>query len=427
MRIAMKRLAAVLFAIVTAMTCFAETNADVQTGLSPAQQSMAVANKLIDKNPKNFEAYNALALALSRRARETSDVKYYNQAEAALQKSFEISPNNFDGQRIHVWLLLGKHEFAAALAEGAKLNKQIPDDVMVYGFLTDANVELGNYKQAEAACQRMLDLRTGNLPGVTRAAYLRELFGDTDGALELMKIAFDSTPPAQSEDGAWILTQMAHLNLATGNLEAAEKLLHQALTMFPGYHYALGNLAKVRMQQKRYDEAIELLKQRYQAAQHAENLYELADALQLAGHTEEASRDFAEFEQKSLRETNIGDNSNHELIFFYADHANQPAKALEVANREMARRHDVFTVDAYAWALYRNGQYTEARKQIEAALAVGIRSARMLDHAGEISLRAGDKSTAEHYLREAAELNSTGSEQARTVLAKLHTNLPNVR
>ena len=31
----------------------------------------------------------------------------------------------------------------------------------------------------------MLDLRPGNLPGLTRAAYLRELFGDLDGSVEL--------------------------------------------------------------------------------------------------------------------------------------------------------------------------------------------------------------------------------------------------
>ena len=40
---------------------------------------MAQARKLIEKNPNDFEAYNALALALSRRARETSDVAFYTQ------------------------------------------------------------------------------------------------------------------------------------------------------------------------------------------------------------------------------------------------------------------------------------------------------------------------------------------------------------
>src|SRR5262249_55807505 len=99
-----------------------------EKNLSPAERSMAQAEKLIIKNPKDFEAFNALALALSRRARETSDVKFYAQAEEALQRSFEISPGNFDGERTHVWLLLGKHEFAAALEAAKKLNKKIPDD-----------------------------------------------------------------------------------------------------------------------------------------------------------------------------------------------------------------------------------------------------------------------------------------------------------
>jgi tetratricopeptide (TPR) repeat protein len=416
----MNKLAALLLMLMTALAAFAQTStASTDAKLSPAEQSMANANRLIEKNPKNFEAYNALAQALSRRARETSDVKFYVQAEDALQKSFEISPDNFDGQRTHVWLLLGKHEFAAAREEACKLNKKMPDDVMLYGFLTDANVELGNYKEAEEAAQWMLDLRPGNLPGMTRAAYLRELFGDVGGALELMTMAYQSTPPSEVEDAAWIVTQMAHLNLAVGKISEAEKQLQQALTLFPGYHYALSNLARVRIQQKRYDEAVDLLRQRYTAAAHAENLFDLAEALQLAGRTAEASKAFAEFEQKSLLETGRADNSNHELIFYYSDYAKEPAKALEVAQREFARRHDVFTLDGYAWALHVNGRDQEARKHIEAALAVGVRDARLFRHAGEITLAIGERSAAENYLRQSAELNTLGSEQARATLARL--------
>jgi tetratricopeptide (TPR) repeat protein len=416
----MKRIAALLLLVLGTVAGFAQSpSVPAETMLSPAERSMAQARKLIEKNPKDFEAYNALALALSRRARETSDVKFYAQAEETLQKSFEIVPDNFDGQRIQVWLLLGKHEFAAALDAAKKLNQKMPDDVMLYGFLADANVELGNYNDAEKAAQWMLDLKPGNIPGLTRAAYLRELYGDIEGSLELMNMAYQSTPPGEVEDGAWIVTQMAHLNLEIGKIGEAERLSQQALAVFPGYHYALGNLAKVRIQQKRYGEAVELLTQRYRAAPHAENLYDLAQALQLAGKTADANKAFAEFEQKSLLETNRGDNSNHELIFYYADHAKQPERAQEVAQREIARRHDVFTLDSYAWALYENGQYGEARKQIEIALAVGIRDAKIFRHAGEIALKSGDSAAAEHYLRKSADLNTVGSDQARITLASL--------
>lgn len=416
----MKTLAALLLTLTVALAAVAQTTTpSTDERLSPAERSMAQANRLIARNPENFEAYNALALALSRRARETSDVKFYAQAEETLKKSFEVSPGNFDGERILIWLLLGKHEFAAAREEARKLNKKMPDDVMVYGFLTDANIELGDYKEAEESAQLMLDLRPGNLPGLTRAAYLRELFGDVDGALDLMNMALQSTPPNQMEDAAWIVTQIGHLDMALGKTGEAEKQLEHALVLFPGYHYALGNLAKVRLQQKRYHEAIQLLEQRYQAAPHAENLYDLAEALQIGGRNDDAKKAFAEFEQKSLLETNRADNSNRELIFYYADYAHEPVQALEVAKREFARRHDAYTLDAYAWALYVNGRYQEARKQIDKALAVGLRDARHMRHAGEIALKAGDQVSAERYLQRAAELNTAESEPARAALARL--------
>jgi tetratricopeptide (TPR) repeat protein len=387
--------------------------------VSPAEQSIATAKLEIQKKPTQYSGYNHLAIALSRRARETSDVNYYAQAEDALQKSLELAPNNLEAEKIHVWLLLGRHEFPAALEAAKSLNKRIPDDVLVYGFLTDANAELGNYGDAEAAAQWMLDLRPGNLPGTTRAAYLRELFGDIDGAYELMEMAYQATPPMENEDRAWILSQMGHLRFIAGRTDDAEIILKQALSIFPGYHYALGNLAKVRVVQKRYDEAVILLRQRYEAAPHAENLYDLAEALHRAGRDIEADQAFTEFERKSLLESARKDNSNRELIFYYADYAHQPAKALQVAEQEHSWRHDVYTLDAYAWALHVNGRDEEARKQIEAALAVGIRDAKVFGHAGEIAMKLGDRPAAERYLRNSASLRASGSERASLLLTQL--------
>src|SRR4029077_12950023 len=125
-----------------------------------------------------------------------------------LQMAFALDPNNRETHKVQVWALLGRHEFAMALPLAQELNRQAPDDLMVYGFLTDANVELGNYKAAEDAAQFMLDLRPGNIPALTRAAYLRELFGDIEGALELMTMAYEQTPWNESEDRAWTLSQL---------------------------------------------------------------------------------------------------------------------------------------------------------------------------------------------------------------------------
>jgi len=363
-------------------------------GPSPAERQWAQARAAIEKHPERFQAYNALALALARRARETSDTKFYEQARRALEKSFRLASDNFEGRRMEVWILLGQHEFARAREAARKLQKRAPDDVLVYGFLTDASVELGDYKEAEEAAQWMLDLRPGNVPGLTRGAYLRELYGDVDGAIEFMQQAYDRTPPTETEDRAWILTQIAHLQLSAGRVDAAEKTLGRALALFPGYHYALAGLAKARTAQGRHGEAAALLERRYRAASHAENLYDLADALARAGHAAQARRAYKEFETKARRESARWDNANRELIAYYCGPGANPKEALRVATMEIARRHDVHTLDAYAWALYTNGKYEEARGVMDRALAVGIKDPAIAAHAGAIAKRAGARAAA---------------------------------
>ncbi len=365
------------------LTCILAAAAAAQTS-SPAEVSIKKAEAEIAKDPGHFAYYNGLAMAYARRARETSDVTYYQKAEETLTKSFAISPGNFEGRKVQAWLLLGRHEFAKAREAATKLNKQNPDDVTVYGYLADANAELGNYDEAVNAVQWMLNLRPANVAGLTRAGYLRELHGDLGGALEVMQMAYDATPYQEAEDRAWLLTQMAHLHLLAGEQQKAETYANGALGLFPGYHYALGILAQVRQAQKRYDEAVELLQQRCQKAPHAENLFALAEALKLAGKEPEAQRAFTEFEKLALGESSIADNANHELIAYYADFAGQPRQALEIARQELDRRHDVYTLDSYAWALAANGDYAAAGTQIRMAQAIGVKDPKIAGHARAI-------------------------------------------
>jgi len=369
----MKQIIATLFAMASV---FAAT---------PAETAIQKAKEEIAKKPDYFGGYNALAMSYARRARETSDVEFYAKAEEMLKKSFALSPNNYEGMKVQTWLLLGRHEFAKAREAAAKLNRQTPDDITVYGYLADANAELGNYQEAVNAVQWMLNLRPGNVPGLTRAAYLRELHGDFEGASDFMQQAYDSTPYQELEDRAWLLTQVAHLHLEAGHTAEAEKFATGALGVFPEYHYALGVLGQVRMGQKRFDESVALFQRRYTAAPHAENLFAVAEALHSAGRTEEATQAFAEFERQALKESQMADNANHELMAYYTDYAGQPEKARQIAERELSRRHDAYTQAAYAWSLAGSGDYKRAETEMQKALAFGLKDPHVLEHARIIS------------------------------------------
>jgi hypothetical protein len=63
---------------------------------------------------------------------------------------------------------------------------------------------------------------------------------------------------------------------------------------------------------------------------------------------------------------------NRDLALFYADHDIKLDEALALAHKEFEVRHDIYTWDALAWALYKNGKYQEASDAIDNALRPGV-------------------------------------------------------
>jgi tetratricopeptide (TPR) repeat protein len=392
---------------------------------TPAERQIAAARLAVERDPGRPESYNALALALARRAREISDSSLYVEAERVLERSFEIAPDNFEGRKVRIWCLLGRHEFERARVEAEALRRRAPDDALVYGMLSDALVHVGRYREAEEAVQWMLDLRPGSPAALTRGAYLRELFGDVEGAVEWMVEAYQATPRAEAEDRAWILTQIGHLHRSIGRAKDAEAALEKARATFPEYHYALAELARVRAAQGRASEAVDLLRRRHEIAPHPENLFELAVALRRAGREEEAQEAFRRFEEEARAEMEGADNANRELVTYYLDHAPEGARrvdeALRLARREAGGRRDVHTLDILAWTLSAAGEHAEARDAIDEALSVGIRDAKVFYHAGVIAARAGEAGAARRHLLRSIETepDSEVSSVAREALSRL--------
>ncbi|HYZ83138.1 MAG TPA: hypothetical protein VE621_01980, partial [Bryobacteraceae bacterium] len=107
-------------------------------GNSPAERAMQQAQSKIAKSPDKAEGHRALAMALARRARETANTQFYDQALKALEDADKLDPGRLENKKVKCWVLLGKHEFAAALELAREINKKNPDDVMTYGLLADA-------------------------------------------------------------------------------------------------------------------------------------------------------------------------------------------------------------------------------------------------------------------------------------------------
>jgi tetratricopeptide (TPR) repeat protein len=388
---------------------------------SPWLNAVSRAREMVANNPQDAVGYVALGYALCHQAQETVTLALYTEADQALNRALQISPNNFEARKAQVCVELGRHEFARAREHAMILNKRMPDDIMVYGLLVDANSALGNYPEAENAAQWMLNLRPGNTPAFLHAADLREVFGEQQGALQLLKLVLDSSSPADVSGRAAVLTQMARINLEIGDLTSGQALAVNALSLQANDPRANLVMAQLRQLQGKPEDAIPLIRASYQALPTVQTLYALACAMQEAGMREEARNTFAQFEQKALEQSSHPDNANRELIFYYTDHANNPVKALSIAELEVAHRHDVFSLDAYAWALCKNGRYADAKKQMDTALKVGVREAPIFYHAGEIESQLGNITEARRMFTASVELKSFRSQDADVALASLRT------
>src|SRR5207247_2559535 len=133
-----------------------------------------------------------------------------------------------------------------------------PYNGSAYGALGDALLNLGRYRQAFKAYDKMALIAPG-IASFTRVAAARELIGRPNAAAAADELALeaDQTVP---ENVAWTMTQIGNTRFNTGRLDAAAKAYGRALGRFPGYVHAAAGLARVEASEGRYREAIARLR-----------------------------------------------------------------------------------------------------------------------------------------------------------------------
>jgi len=160
----------------------------------------------------------------------------------------------------------------------------------------------------------------------------------------------------------------------------------------------LAGLAQLRAAQKRYDEAIDLYQKAIAILPMPDYAAALGDINAKIGRQGQAKQQYELVEYIGRLSILNKVLYNRELAYFYADHDIKLKESLELAQRELDYRRDIYAYDVVGWNLYKNGKAEEARDAIEKALSLGTRDARLFYHAGMIyhSLHAKDK--AKEYL-----------------------------
>jgi len=348
--------------------------------ISKLDQRILRAQQSIAQSPKSAEGYNQLASAYMQKARESADFAFNANAGDAITQSLTVEPDNYDGLKLRTKLQLTYHRFAEALETAHHLQTFRRDDHDVWGQITDALVELGDYPGAVKAAQNMVDLRPDS-SSYARVSYLRTLHGDTRGAIDAMIAAVKAADPNNPEGMAWCRVQLGNELLNAGKLPDAEREFDAALQIFPNHSLALQSKARARVAAGDLQSAIAIYERESGSADAAQALGDLFTRL---GKADAARAAYARFETLE-RENAALERSWRHMVNYWLDRDQNLDEALRLAAAEYESRKDIFTCDSLAWALFKNGRVSEAKKVMKEALRTGSKDQRINDHATKIN------------------------------------------
>lgn len=312
------------------------------------QNQYAAYRKEITADPSNVKARLSLAELFINEARVTGEHPHYYPAALSLAKevialSEKDTESKFHALSIQASVQLSLHDFANALVTAKEAIALNPYNAKIYGALVDAHVELGQYKEAVEAADKMVSIRP-DLRSYSRVSYLREIHGDIPGAIEAMDMAVKAGGPGQ-EQTAWSRCVLAHLYRIAGDTPKASMQYQLALDERPDYPFAIEGLAEIAMSEKKYDEAEKLLNKACAIIPEVSFHEKLAELYKIQKRDKEFEAKASEILTMFQEDEAKGHNMSLEKARFYLEIQPDLQKAKDIAQVEWQRRPDNIDVN----------------------------------------------------------------------------------
>jgi tetratricopeptide (TPR) repeat protein len=387
---------------------FAGTDGSTQTSVrQPKAQSIEQLQHQLRVGGENASLLTDLGVAYLNQARATADPSWYSRAADALQRAQALAPDDPRTMTGAGLLALARHDFASALRLGERAHALQPASPDALGAVVDANVELGRYDEAAATAQEMVNRRP-SLASLSRVSYVRELRGDTSGALAAMTQAA-AAGSGSATDAAYVRTLVGDLHLNTGDLDLADASYRRTLADVPDYGMAQYGTARVLAARGDLDGAARLLTSLVARLPFSAWVALLGDVDAARGDAAGAARQYDLVRTIEALNRSNGINGDLELARFDADHARDagadPAAAVALARSALTARPTIYADDVLGWALRQARDPTAALPHARAAVRLGTADALLWYHLAAVEADLGLSAQAAADLAHALALN----------------------
>ncbi len=384
-----RRLFAVALTFALALAVFAATRGDERAAagppaaaapsLRPDADTDAEVRRLQTAVRRGAPLEAELAAAYLQKARESGDPSFYSRADGVLRRALARGPADPAELVEAATLAAGRHDFREAERLARRARSLAPDSIGAFPILVDALVELGRYREAERTLQRMVDLKP-NLAGYARVSYLRELYGDLQGAANALDFAIAAGGPVP-ENVAYVQSLLGALEVNRGRLTSARRANAAALAAVPGYAPALAGRARLAARAGNLRVAIARWRRIVARLPLPEYVIALGEAELAAGRVAAGRADLELVRAQEKLLATAGVNTDVELAIFEADHGDAE-RAVALARAAWRQAPSVRAADALGWALTRAGRAEAGLRWARRALMLGSLDPTFRYHAG---------------------------------------------
>lgn len=345
----------------------------------------------VRQNKQAEEARWKMAQLFINEARVTGEHGYYypaalNTLEEALAGSDLDQDLRFRLLSTKASILLSLHQFAAGLEAGEEAVKLNPYNAGVYGILVDGNVELGRYEEAVKMADKMVSIRP-DLRSYSRVSYLREIYGDWQGAIEAMQMAVQAGFPGY-EQTAWTQLTLGNLYAEYGDKAEARRQYESVLVNRPDYPFAIAAIARLEMDAKNYEEAERLLKKAAGIIPEFSFYQDLAEIYRANGRKAEFDQTIEELFEMIADDEASGHLMDLEKAAIYADLLEDYDQALQCARIAFEQRPENIDVNRILADIYfRAGQPEQARPFLVAAGRTNSQKPSLIEMQNALAMR----------------------------------------
>jgi Tfp pilus assembly protein PilF len=317
----------------------------------PRVRAFATLRTALNQNSNDVPRAVKLSEAYLDYGRDTGDARYLGRAEAVIAPWLARSPAPIPALLVHATILQSRHYFAEARAQLHGILERDNDNAQAWLTLATVAQVQGDMRAARLACAHLLNSSDPLMPGACLSS-LNAVTGNADNAYRVLTALW---PQARAEPVAvqsWIQGILADTAKYLGDEVAADRHFQLALQLAPEDNFLLADYGDFLLDQKRPQEALDLLKNESQSdTSFLRQVYaEVALGVpQAAADTQQMATRFAALEIRGTR-TYRREQAGFEL---YLQH--DPQRALQLAQQN--------------WTIQRAPE--DMRVFLEAALAAG--------------------------------------------------------